>query len=146
MTRALRRGRTETRRCERMRLYAAIQLTTSDGKPAAPLSRCVEIGMGGVRVVAADGLAPGTRVHVALRMPRGARIEIDGHVAWSRQTIHPSLFGSPRGAPDDALLGVAFDVVHDDRLMPIARLLAAREHQRRRARRIRRIYGLPIHA
>lgn len=146
MIRGLRRRPTETRRCERLHVHAAIQLTTLDGKPAAPLSRCVEIGMGGVRVIAADGLAPGTRVHVSLRMPRGEGIEIDGHVAWSRQTIHPALFGSPRGAEDDALLGIAFDVVPDGRLMPIARLLAARERERSRADRIRRIYGLPIHA
>lgn len=146
MSAALRRHRRHTRDGDRVRVHAAIQLTTDDGKPAAPLARCVEIGMGGVRVSAADGLPPGTRVHVALRMPHGARIEIGGRVAWSRQTIHPALFGSPRGEDDDALFGVAFDVVHDDRLMPIARLFAARERELRRARRIRRLHGLPIHA
>ena len=146
MATGLRRHRTDSRRCERLRVHAAVQLTTDDGKPAAPLARCVEVGMGGIRITAAEGLTPGTRVHVTLCMPRGARVEVDGRVAWSRQTIHPALFGAPRGGDDDAQLGIAFDRSHEDRLLPIARLFAARERERIRARRIRRLHGLPIHA
>ncbi len=146
MATGIRRHRMDSRRCERVRVHTAVQLTTDDGKPAAPLARCIEIGMGGIRVTAAAGLAPGTRVHVALCMPHGARLEAEGRVAWSRQTIHPSIFGAPRGADDDADLGIAFDAASGDRLLPIARLFDARERERMRAHRIRRLHGLPIHA
>ena len=146
MARVLRRQRMDTRATARLPLHAPLHITTEDGKPAAPLARCTEIGLGGLRVSAAEGLKPGQRVHVALRLPTGRIFEMDGYVAWARQTLHPALFGSPRGMDDDADFGIAFAPDSADDLLPIARLLAAREGERRRARRIRRMRGLPIHA
>ena len=146
MGRALRRHRTDTRTSERLPLHAAVHLTTDDGKPVAPLARCTEIGLGGLRVSAAEGLAPGARVHVALRLPSGRAFEIEGRVAWSRQTLHPALFGSPRGRDDDADFGIAFDATTPEAMLPVARLFVARDRERQRARRLRRLHGLPIHA
>lgn len=146
MGRALRQHRTDTRASARLPLCAPVQLTTDDGKPVAPLSRCIEIGLGGLRIAAAEGLAPGEPVHVVLRLPSGRRLEIDGRVAWSKQTLHPALFGAPTGCDDDALLGIAFDSVPEEALRPIQQLFAARDRERRRARRIRRLHGLPLHA
>lgn len=146
MRRALRRHRNDTRGTERLRLQAALRIVTLDGAPAAPLARCVEIGLGGLRAVAAKGLAPGERVHVAVRLPSGRVFEIDGRVAWSRQTLHPRLFGSPRGRDDDADFGIAFDVAAPEEMLPIARLFTTRDRERQRARRIGRLHGLPIRA
>lgn len=143
---ALRRHRSNTRAGDRLRVHAAIQLTTADGKPVAPLARCVEIGLGGLRVVGDEHLAPGTRVHVAVRLSHGIRVEVDGRVAWSRETLHPALFGAPGSRVDDAEFGIAFDAAPTERLLPIARLFAARDGEKRRARRLRRLHGLPIHA
>ncbi len=146
MPRAIRRHRIDTRASDRLPLYAPLHVRTGDGKPAAPLARCTEIGLGGLRVSAAEGLVPGERVHVALRLPSGRIFEIDGVVAWSQQTLHPAIFGSPEGMDDDAAFGIAFAPDSADELLPIARLFAARDGERRKARRIRRMHGLPIHA
>lgn len=146
MPRALRSHRNPRRTAERIPLHARLQLRTVDGKPVAPLSRCTNIGLGGLRVSAAEGLAPGTPVQVSLKLPSGRLFETHGHVAWSRTTLHPSILGTPRGNDDDASFGIAFDDVSTQALLPIARLLVARDGERRRARRIRRLHGLPIHA
>jgi hypothetical protein len=47
---------------------------------------------------------------------------------------------------DDALFGIAFDNLDPEALLPIARLIVARQGERRRARRLRRFAELPIHA
>lgn len=146
MGRAFRRHRNDPRNSDRVPLHAPLYVTTDDGKPAAPLSRCVEVGLGGLRVTAAEGLPPGTHVHITLRLPSGRWFDAEGRVAWSRQTLHPSIFGSPRGADDDASFGIAFDAAEPDALLPIARLLASRDRERSKALRISRRYGLPIHA
>ncbi len=146
MSTAFRSHRTETRRSERIRVHAPIQLSTTDGRLLAPLAQCTEIGLGGVRVRTAHALAPGTALHLTVRLPRGPRIELAGRVAWSRQTIHPALFGAPRGCDDDADFGIAFVPASSEQLLPIARLFAARECERRRAHRIRRLHGLPTRA
>ena len=91
-------------------------------------------------------LPPGTRVHVTIRLRHGTCVALEGRIAWSRETIHPALFGAPRGCCDDAEFGIAFEETPVERLLPIARLFAARDGERRRARRIRRLHGLPIHA
>ena len=146
MGRALRRHRIDTRTTARLPLCARAHLTTEDGKPVAPLARCTEIGLGGLRITAAEGLTPGERVHVALQLPSGHLFEIEGRVAWAKMTLHPALFGSPEGRDDDADLGIAFDGVTDDDLRPIAHLFRARDRELQRARRLRRIHGLPLHA
>lgn len=145
MGRALRGHRTDTRTSPRLPISAPIHVTAADGKPVAPLSRCTEIGLGGLRITAALGLLPGEPVHLVLRLPTGRLLEIDGRVAWSRQTLHPALFGSPTERDDDADLGIVFDSVSEEALLPIARLFAARDHERRRAQRLRRLLGLPQH-
>ena len=61
-------------------------------------------------------------------------------------TLRPSLFGTPTGRNDDASFGIAFDNISTEDLLPIARLLSARENERRHARRIRRLRHLRIHA
>jgi hypothetical protein len=146
MSTAFRTQRIETRRSERIRVHASIQLSTTDGVPLAPLARCTEIGLGGVRVRTTRALAPGTSVRLSVRLPRGLRFEIAGRVAWSRQTIHPALFGAPGACDDDAEFGIAFAPTGAEQLLPIARLFAARDSERRRAHRIRRLHGLPIRA
>jgi hypothetical protein len=146
MGRAVRRNRASTRTSERVALYARLQVTSVDGKLLAPLSTCTNIGIGGLRGSAGQGISPGTRVIVAVELPSGRVFEGSGHVAWSKLTLHPALFGTPRGRDDDALFGIAFDDLSPDELLPIARLLVAREAERRRARNLRRRTGLPIHA
>ena len=130
---------------ERVPLHARLQLTTTDGRPVAPLARCTEIGLGGLRVSAAEGPAPGTRVRIELRLPSGRIFRSDGEIAWTKTTLHPSLLGTPTGHDDDACFGIRFTGRSTQDLLPIARLLVAREAERRRARRIRRIHGLGIH-
>ena len=46
---------------ERIPLHARLHLTTVDGKPVAPLGRCTNISLGGLRVTAAEGLPPRNR-------------------------------------------------------------------------------------
>jgi hypothetical protein len=146
MARAIRQHRRASRASERIPLYAPLQLTSLDGKPIAPLSRCTNIGIGGLRGCAASGMAPGTRVSVAVQLPSGRVFEARGHVAWAKTTLHHALFGTPRGMDDDALFGIQFDDPSPDDLLPIARLLVARDQQRRRARRISRLPALWIRA
>jgi hypothetical protein len=102
--------------------------------------------MGGLRVCAAEGICPGTLVQLALQLPSGRVFEASGSVAWSRQTLHPSIFGSTVCRDDDAVFGIAFDSVAPDTLFPIAQLFAGRDRERAKARRIRRLHGLPDHA
>jgi hypothetical protein len=135
-----------SRRTERIPFHARLRLTTLDGRPAAPLGRCTNLGLGGLRIVAAEGLPPGTPVRVELTLPSGALFEAQGRVAWLRTTLHPTLLGAPTGSDDDAQFGIAFDEMTPERLLPIARLLAARDAERRRARRIRRRHAIRIHA
>ena len=146
MGRGLRQHRIDTRATARLPLCTPIHVTTEDGKPVAPLARCIEIGLGGLRLTAAEGLPPGERVIVALRLPSGRLFVISGRVAWSKQTLHPALFGSTAGQGDDAALGIAFDPLPEDVLLPVARLFAARDREVRRAHRLRRLHGLPLHA
>ena len=143
MGRALRRHRSEGRSTDRIPFHALVHITTEDGKPAAPLARCTEIGLGGLRISAAEGLPPQTRVHISMRLSSGRLFTAAGHIAWSKQTIHPSLFGTPTGRDDDALFGIAFDNQSPEDLLPITGLFDARDRERQRARRIRRRNGLP---
>jgi hypothetical protein len=117
-----------------------------DGQPVAPLARCTEIGLGGLRACAEQAPPPGTCLHVDLRLPSGGHFAYRGRIAWIKQTLHPSLFGSPRGRDDDALFGIAFDPGSPQDFVAIARLFAARDHELARARRIRRLRGVPNHA
>lgn len=146
MSRGVRTQRNRSRTGERIRLWAPIRLTREDGQRVSPEASCTEIGLGGLRVVAAEALGPGTRVRFSLRLPFGGLFERRGRVVWSRQTLHPSLFGATRGHEDDGDFGIAFDPGPPESLLPIARLFAARDGERRRARRIRRRLGWPIHA
>jgi hypothetical protein len=142
--------KTATRKClrnsERIPMHARLQLSTEDGKPAAPLARCTNVGLGGIRVIAAEGLAPGTRVHLDLQLPSGRVFHAQGRIAWLQTTLRPSLLSTPTGRDDDARFGVAFEDTSTEHLLPIARLFAAREAERNRARRIRRLHTLRIHA
>ena len=56
----IRQRRYPGRASERIPLHARLHLTTTDGKPVAPLGRCTNISLGGLRVTAAEGLPPGT--------------------------------------------------------------------------------------
>jgi hypothetical protein len=134
------------RRGERIPLHASLRITTPDGRPVAPLARCTNIGLGGLRVTAAEGLPPLSIVDVELRLPSGRLFRTRGHVAWLRMTVHPLMLGTPRGRDDDACFGIAFDDTSTQTLLPIARLLVARDDERRRARRIRRVHTLRLHA
>ena len=137
-------GKTQ-RRGERVSLHARLRLTTMDGKPIAPLARCIDIGLGGLRVAAAEGPSPGTRLRLELRLPSGRIFRSDGEVAWAKTTLHPRLLGTPTGRDDDACFGIRFTERSTQDLLPVARLLVAREAERRRARHIRRLHGLGIH-
>jgi hypothetical protein len=140
------RDRNIGQRGERIPLHARLRLTTPDGKAVAPLARCTNIGLGGMRVTAAEGLPPQSIVEVEVRLPSGRLFQTRGHVVWLKTTLHPSLLGTPRGRDDDASFGIAFDDLSTQSLMPIARMLVAREDERRRARRIRRLHAIPFHA
>ena len=141
-----RQKRISGRSAERIRLHARLNLTTVDGKPIAPLCRCTNISLGGLRVSAAEGVAPGTVVKVELELPYGRCFRTQGHVAWLMTTLHPRLLGTPTGRGDDASFGIAFDDISTESLLPVAHLFLSREDERRRARRIRRLHNLPIHA
>ncbi|MBJ20006.1 MAG: hypothetical protein GY910_21150 [bacterium] len=146
MGRALRQHRNDSRNGERVPLRVRLFVTTLDGSPAAPLAHCTNIGLGGLRISAAVGPKPGTPVRIEVRLPTERVFTSRGHVAWSKQTLHPSLFGPPRGRDDDAVFGIAFDGNSPSDLLPIARLFAARDQERARARRMRRLRGHSIHA
>jgi hypothetical protein len=141
-----RQNRISNRGAERLRLHARLHLTTLDGKPIAPLSRCTNISLGGLRATAAEGVRPGTIVQIELQLPSGRSFRTRGRVAWLMTTLHPRLLSTPTGRDDDAKFGIAFDDVSTQDLLPIARLFVARDDERRRARRIRHLHNLPIHA
>lgn len=139
------RGTTSTRRGgDRVPLALQIEIRDARGERLLDEAICTNIGLGGLCVRAPDAIAPGTRVEIALRLFSGRPFACTGHVCWSKVTLHPALFGTPKGTPEDASFGIAFDGVSTQDLLPIARLLVAREDARRRARRLRRIHG--IHA
>ena len=146
MRRALKAFDGTRRSGDRIRLHARLFLTTLDGAPVAPFARCSEVGLGGLRAIAAEGCAPGTGLQIELRLPADVRFATRGQVAWIKQTLHPSIFGSPRGRDDDAIFGIAFAPGSPEDLLPIARLFAARDRELARARRIRRLHGVPVHA
>lgn len=130
----------------RIRLRSRLQLTTLDEKPIAPLARCTNISLGGLRGTAAEGVPPGTVVRIELRLPSGRPFKALGRVVWLMTTLHPELLGTPTGRDDDACFGIAFDDVSTQSLLPVSCLFDARDAERHRARRIRRLHGLPIHA
>lgn len=134
------------RSCERIPLHARLQVRTEDGKLAAPLARCTNVSLGGIRAIAAEGIAPGTRVHLDLQLPNGRMFHVHGRIAWLLTTLRPSLLSTPTGRDDDAIFGVVFEDASPEDLLPIARLFAAHEAERRRAHRIRRLHTLAIHA
>ncbi len=146
MDRRTRHTRNRGARDERMPMYARLHVSTLDGKPVAPLGRCTNISLGGLRVTAAEGMPPGTRLQIEVELPSGTVFRSRGRVTWSITTLHPGLFGTPTGKDDDAKFGVSFDDASPEALMPIARLFLAREDERRRTRRIRRLHPFSIHA
>ena len=146
MTRKTRLSLETERRAERIPLHARLQLTTLDGKPVAPLCRCTNGSLGGIRVTAAEGVTPGTVLQIELRLPSGRRFQARGRVAWLKTTLHPSLLSTPTGRDDDASFGLAFEGASTETLWPIANLYAARIAERRRARRIRFAHPRSIHA
>ena len=131
---------------DRIRLHSRLHVTTLDGKPIAPLACCTNISLGGLRVIAAQGVLPGTVVQLELRLPSGRPFKARGRVAWLMTTLHPRLLGTPTGKEDDARFGIAFEDLSPQFLLPVARLFVARDAERRRAQRIRRLHNLPIHA
>lgn len=146
MGRATGDGQASRRSGDRMPLYTRITLRAQDGQPLVPDAICTNIGLGGLCIRASEALAPGTVVSLELRLAGGRRFATVGRVRWSRVTLHPALLGTPRGGPEDACFGVRFDGASTQDLLPIARSLVAREDARRRARRIRRLHGLPARA
>jgi len=147
MVQAIHVGKRSRRSGDRMPLHTRIVLSSEDG---ALLLRggavCTNIGLGGLCVRAAEALDPGTAVQVELRLLGGRVFTTRGRVCWSRVTLHPALLGTPKGTPDDACFGIRFDGASTQDLLPIARLMVAREDSRRRTRRIRRLHGLPARA
>ena len=131
---------------DRVSLFTRILLTGDDGRPLSGGAVCTNIGLGGLCVRAAEGIDPGTPLRLELRLFGGRSFTCLGHVCWSRVTLHPELFGTPKGTPEDASFGICFDGVSTQDLLPIARLMVAREDSHRRARRIRRLHGFPAHA
>ena len=131
---------------ERIPFHAPLQVATLCGRRVAPLARCTNLGLGGLRVAAAEGVEPGTRVDIELRLPSGRWLRLRGRVVWLRTTLHPVLLGTPTGRDDDACFGVAFEQTSAEERLPIARLLIAWEAEKRRARRIRRLHVRRIHA
>lgn len=146
MKNAIRQHRMPGRSGERIPLHARLHITTLDGKPIAPLSHCTNISLGGLRVTAAEGVAPGSSVWVELRLPSGRSFRARGHVAWLMTTLHLRLLSTPTGRGDDANFGIAFDDASSQTMLPVARLLLARDAERRRARRIRHLHQRSIHA
>lgn len=142
MSKALRQHPNIPRAADRIPLRANLSVRTLEGERVCPLARCTEIGIGGLRVTAAIALPPGARVDIELDLPFGGHFSHRGSVVWSKQTVHPPLFGSPTGHDDDALFGIAFEAESPEALYPIARLFAARDQELKRAHRIRRLHGL----
>lgn len=131
---------------DRVPLCARIVLTAEDGRLLLDGATCTNIGLGGLCVRAAQGIDPGTPLQLELRLFAGRSFQCRGHVCWSRVTLHPALLGTPKGTSEDASFGICFDGASTQDLLPIARLMVAREDSRRRARRIRRLHGFPARA
>ena len=138
--------RPSNRSGDRVSLFTRILLTGRDGNSLLDGAFCTNIGLGGLCVRAAEAPDPGTPLGLELRLVGGRSFSCLGHVCWSRVTLHPELFGTPKGTPEDASFGICFDGVSTQDLLPIARLMVAREDAFRRARRIRRVHGFPSHA
>lgn len=139
-------SRMRRRAHDRLRFRAALEITSPSGTRLTNDARCTEIGLGGLRASASHGLPPGTPVRVSLRLRSGRHWTTHGRVAWCQQTIRPALFGSPRTHEDDASFGIEFQGGRQEDTLAIARLLVARDHERGKARRLRRRFGLaPIH-
>lgn len=131
---------------DRAPLHSRIVLTDAEGRRLAPDAICTNIGLGGLGVRAQAPLDPGTPVKVEIRLVGGRLFSCPGRVCWSRVTLYPALLGTPKGAPEDARFGICFDGASTQDLLPIARLLVAREESQRRARRIRRLHGFALRA
>lgn len=131
---------------DRIPLYTRIRVRAEDGSLLVPDAICTNIGLGGLCIRASEALAPGTVVLLELTLASSRPFETPGRVCWSKITLHPALLGTPRGGCDDACFGVRFDGASTQDLLPIARLMVAREDARRRARRIRRLHGLSARA
>ena len=132
---------------DRVPLSTRILIEGRDGSPLlVGHALCTNIGLGGLCVQAAEVLSPGTRVRIGLRLAGDREFTCEGTVCWSKITLHPALLGTPKGIPDDGCFGVRFDGASTQELLPIARLMVAREDARRRGRRIRRLHGLPARA
>jgi hypothetical protein len=131
---------------DRVPLFTRIVLTADDGRPLLDGATCTNIGLGGLCVRAAEGIDPGTPIQLEIRLFGDRSFRCRGHVCWSRVTLHPALLGTPKGTPDDACFGICFDGASTQDLLPIARLMVAREDARRRGRRIHRLHGLPVRA
>lgn len=141
------RGTATTRRGgERVPLATRIRVTDRSGRSLLEDALCANIGLGGLCIRASHALETGTIVCIEVGLFGGRSFACTGHVCWSKLTLHPALFGTPKGTAEDATVGIAFDAVSTQDLLPIARLLVAREDARRRARRIRRLHGLPARA
>jgi hypothetical protein len=131
---------------DRIPLFSRILLTTDDGEALVDGATCTNIGLGGLCVHAASAPDPGTPLVLEVRLVGDRSFRCRGHVCWSRVTLHPELFGTPKGTAEDAHFGICFDGASTQDLLPIARLMVAREDARRRAGRIRRLHGLPVRA
>ncbi|MBK7947180.1 MAG: PilZ domain-containing protein [Deltaproteobacteria bacterium] len=131
---------------DRVPLAARIAIAGRDGRPLLEAALCTNIGLGGLCVHATEVLAPGTPVRIEIRLTGDRAFACEGTVCWSKITLHPALLGTPKGIPDDGCFGVRFDGASTQDLLPIARLMVAREDARRRARRMRRLHGLPARA
>lgn len=131
---------------DRVSLSARIAIAGRDGQPLLDDALCTNIGLGGLCIRATEVLAPGTPVRIEIRLTGDRAFACEGTVCWSKITLHPALLGTPKGIPDDGCFGVRFDGASTQDLLPIARLMVAREDARRRARRMRRLHGLPARA
>ena len=64
------------RTTQRAPLHALVELTNGTGERLAPLARCTEIGLGGLRVVAPhEGCSRAHESHLRIRLPGGALVE-----------------------------------------------------------------------
>jgi hypothetical protein len=131
---------------DRVPLATRIVIAGRDGQPLLGDALCTNIGLGGLCVHATEVLSPGTPVRVEIRLTGDRAFACEGTVCWSKITLHPALLGTPKGIPDDGCFGIRFDGASTQDLLPIARLMVAREDARRRARRMRRLHGLPARA
>ncbi|MBY0399380.1 PilZ domain-containing protein [Myxococcota bacterium] len=139
--------KTSSRRSgDRVPIASRIAIAGRDGTPLLEEAVCSNTGLGGLCVRAIAVLDPGTPVRVELRLAGERSFVCEGTVCWSKITLHPALLATPKGSPDEACFGIRFDGASTQDLLPIARLLVAREDARRRARRMRRLQGFPARA